>query len=54
MNFIVPLDQSAIGAVALVGGKGHNLVNLASAGFPVPPGFVVAADAYQQFVGSLK
>jgi len=28
------------------GGKGANLGELAAAGFPVPPGFVVAADAY--------
>lgn len=30
----------------LVGGKGANLGELIAAGFPVPPGFVVTADAY--------
>ncbi|HEY8524429.1 MAG TPA: phosphoenolpyruvate synthase [Acidimicrobiales bacterium] len=32
--------------VGLVGGKGANLGELTRAGFPVPPGFVVTADAY--------
>jgi pyruvate,water dikinase len=53
MKLIVPLDESGSDALALVGGKGHNLVNLVQAGFPVPPGFVVAAESYQQFVESL-
>jgi pyruvate,water dikinase len=30
----------------LVGGKGANLGELTTAGFPVPPGFVVTADAF--------
>jgi pyruvate, water dikinase len=34
--------------VATVGGKGANLGELTRAGFPVPPGFVVTADAYLQ------
>jgi phosphoenolpyruvate synthase/pyruvate phosphate dikinase len=53
MTLIVPLDESGLGALALVGGKGHNLVNLVHAGFPVPPGFVVSSDAYREFVESL-
>jgi len=32
--------------VQLAGGKGSNLGELAAAGFPVPPGFVVTASAY--------
>jgi pyruvate,water dikinase len=32
--------------VARVGGKGANLGELTAAGLPVPPGFVVTADAY--------
>ena len=35
--------------VALVGGKGANLGEMTSAGFPVPPGFVVTVDAYRRF-----
>jgi phosphoenolpyruvate synthase/pyruvate phosphate dikinase len=53
MKLIVSLNESESGTLALVGGKGHNLVNLVHAGFPVPPGFIVTADAYRQFVESL-
>ncbi len=35
--------------IALVGGKGANLGEMANAGFPVPPGFVVTVDAYRCF-----
>jgi pyruvate,water dikinase len=34
---------------ALVGGKGANLGLLATAGFPVPPGFTVTTEAYRGF-----
>lgn len=34
------------------GGKGINLVRLTRAGFRVPPGFVVSADAYRLFVAA--
>ena len=53
MKLSVPFAESGFGTLALVGGKGHNLVNLVQAGFPVPPGFVVTADAYRKFVESL-
>jgi phosphohistidine swiveling domain-containing protein len=33
------------------GGKGANLSRLAMAGFEVPPGFIVATDAYRAYVG---
>lgn len=36
--------------VARVGGKGASLASMVSAGFPVPLGFTVAADAYLQFL----
>lgn len=32
------------------GGKGKNLVLLFSAGFPIPPGFVVTYDAYNNYI----
>lgn len=38
------------GDVALVGGKGANLGELTQAGIPVPPGFIVTAEAYRQFL----
>ena len=36
--------------VALVGGKGANLGEMTSAGFPVPPGFVITSSAYYDFI----
>ncbi|HEX6117046.1 MAG TPA: phosphoenolpyruvate synthase [Solirubrobacterales bacterium] len=35
--------------VAYAGGKGANLGELTAAGFPVPPGFVIGASAYEAF-----
>lgn len=34
----------------LVGGKGANLGKMARAGLPVPPGFCVTTNAYEQFI----
>jgi pyruvate, water dikinase len=36
--------------IASVGGKGANLGELTNARIPVPPGFIVTADAYYQFL----
>ncbi|MCX6798528.1 MAG: PEP-utilizing enzyme [Candidatus Diapherotrites archaeon] len=36
--------------VAIVGGKGANLGEMANRNFPVPPGFVVTADAYFRYL----
>jgi pyruvate,water dikinase len=47
---VVFFDQAEQGLVALVGGKGSNLIALTGGGFPVPPGFIVAATAYEQFL----
>ena len=33
-----------------LGGKGMSLARMATAGFPVPPGFTIATSAYRQFV----
>lgn len=38
--------------VLAVGGKGASLGEMTRAGIPVPPGFVVTADTYREFVGS--
>jgi pyruvate, water dikinase len=40
--------------IAKVGGKGANLGELARAGFPVPNGFIVTADAYYYFLRQTK
>src|SRR2546427_11679660 len=42
----VDLAEVDRGAVALAGGKGANLGDLARAGFPVPNGFVLTTHAY--------
>lgn len=36
--------------IPFVGGKGANLGEMVKAGFPVPPGFIVTAYAYQHFL----
>lgn len=45
-RLVVDLADVRATDTALVGGKGANLGELAAAGFPVPAGFVVTADAY--------
>jgi rifampicin phosphotransferase len=45
---VVPLDQAAglgLGADR-IGSKAANLAQLVAAGFPIPPGFVIPADAF--------
>jgi pyruvate,water dikinase len=37
-------------STAIAGGKGASLSRMAAAGFPVPPGFVVAASAFHDFL----
>jgi pyruvate,water dikinase len=50
MDLVVPFDHPLGSTLSLVGGKGNNLIVLTAGGFPVPPGFVVTAEAYRQFV----
>jgi pyruvate,water dikinase len=45
------LSFDAITDAGRVGGKGHSLARMAAAGLPVPPGFVVATDAYRRLHG---
>jgi phosphoenolpyruvate synthase/pyruvate phosphate dikinase len=54
MNLVVFFDQTEAGLGSLVGGKGSNLHVLSAAGFPVPPGFVVTAEAYEEFLKSAE
>lgn len=37
-------------STSLVGGKGANLGEMWNAGFPIPPGFVITAEAYKEFI----
>jgi pyruvate,water dikinase len=50
MNLVVRFDQPDLGLTSLVGGKGYNLILLTAAGLPVPPGFIVTAEAYRLFL----
>ena len=43
-------DEIRLGDAPLVGGKGANLGEMTAAGLPVPPGFVVTAEAYRRAV----
>jgi pyruvate,water dikinase len=54
MTLVAFLDQPEAGVPSLVGGKGHNLIVLTEAGFPVPPGFVVTSEAYELFLDSVE
>lgn len=51
MALAVFFDRSL--PVSSVGGKGGNLTALAQAGFDVPPGFIVTAEAYELFTEGL-
>jgi pyruvate,water dikinase len=53
MSLVVFFDQPEAGQVAVAGGKGSNLSSLTRAGFPVPPGFVVTAEAYERFLDAV-
>ena len=39
-------DEVDKGDIPLVGGKGANLGEMTKARIPIPPGFIVTADAY--------
>ena len=50
---VLPLTDATIADVAVAGGKAAHLGALATRGFPVPPGFVVTADACRDFFDAL-
>ena len=45
MTRVLPFGDAACLDVASAGGKGASLARMSSLGLPVPPGFVVPADA---------
>lgn len=51
---IVDVNELRVDDVPIVGGKGANLGELTSAGFPVPGAFVLTTVAYDYFVGKAK
>src|SRR3954452_4323586 len=50
MTYTVRIDEIGKDDVALAGGKGANLGELSRAGLPVPPGFVITTEAYDDFI----
>ena len=50
MNYTVPFQQLGRDSIQSAGGKGANLGEMTAAGFPVPPGFVLRTEAYDDFV----
>src|SRR3989344_4754165 len=54
MLFTKPISKLRKNDVALAGGKGASLGELASAGIPVPSGFVILAGAFEQFIKENK
>jgi pyruvate,water dikinase len=49
---VVAFGNLPADATTIAGGKGASLSRMTAAGLPVPPGFVVAADAFQDFLRS--
>lgn len=45
-RYVLSLKELTLADVPVAGGKGANLGELTAAGLPVPPGFVITADAY--------
>ena len=52
MTWIRQFRELGRADIEIAGGKGANLGELTRAGLPVPPGFVVATDAYRAFVAT--
>jgi rifampicin phosphotransferase len=50
MIFIKKFNELGRDDIDQAGGKGANLGELAHAGLPVPPGFVIVTDAYRRYV----
>ncbi len=50
MNSVKTLSELCKGDTAIAGGKGASLGELMSAGIPVPPGFVVVASVFDEFL----
>ena len=53
-DFIAWFSEVNKGSIKTVGGKGANLGEMYNSGIPVPPGFVVTAQAYDYFMEKSK
>ena len=50
MTYTIPFPRLNKTNIPIAGGKGANLGEMTTAGFPVPPGFVMTTEAYDAFV----
>ncbi|MEM3454955.1 MAG: phosphoenolpyruvate synthase [Candidatus Micrarchaeia archaeon] len=50
MKHIYWFEELNKNSLSIAGGKGANLGEMISAGFPIPPGFVVSADSYYEYI----
>ena len=50
MELVRPFNKLSKNDAALAGGKGASLGEMTQAGISVPPGFVVLADSFEQFI----
>jgi pyruvate,water dikinase len=48
--YVKKFEELGKSDIGIAGGKGANLGELTQAGIPVPPGFVVTAQAYEYFM----
>jgi pyruvate,water dikinase len=54
MRYILWFENLCKGDIEKVGGKAANLGEMTKAGFPVPPGFAISTDAFEEFLESAK
>jgi pyruvate,water dikinase len=47
---VIPFDRASAVDASVAGGKGASLSRMAQAGLPVPPGFIVCAGAFHEFL----
>jgi len=49
-KYTLSFSEASLADISLLGGKGANLGELCTAGFPVPPGFGITSTAYEGFL----
>lgn len=50
MTYLKPFSELGKNDAPIAGGKGASLGEMTQAGIPVPPGFVILADAFEYFI----
>lgn len=54
MSYVVWFKDLSKDSIPIAGGKGANLGEMFNIGLPIPPGFVITAQTYQQFIERTK